>query len=137
MKNDLLNRLHEILNNQDQGHLTKTEATDMGFLYLIENGFTPHKDNLSLWEIYFNMVSENMANLQWGRFTKEELAARIAIAIGCDTIELNDIDEEGLSSDYAFICGIFENYGYIDLYYLIPPVNSEVLLVTGVTVSDE
>ena len=78
-----------------------------------------------------------MDKLQWARLTKEELALRVAEAIGCESIELNDIDKDGLSSDYAFLVGIFENSCYIDIYYLIPPINSEVLLITGMTVSDE
>ena len=130
-------RLWEILNAQDQGNLTKAEATDIGFTYLIESGFTPSNDNLSLPEIYIRMVSVNMDTLQWSRLTKADLALKVAEAIGCESVELNNIDEDGLSSDYAFICGIFENWGYIDLYYLIPPIDSEVLLITGMTVSDE
>ena len=140
MRNELPNkqvkRLHEILNDHEQGNLTKNEATDLGFTYLLETGFTP-QENLSLPQLYIRMVAENMDNLQWARLTKEELALRVAEAIGCENIELNDIDEDGLSSDYAFLVGIFEQYGYIDIYYLRPPVNSEVLLITGMTVSDE
>jgi len=129
-------KLHETLKAQEQGVITKAEATDIGFTYLLEQGFKP-QGNLSLPEIYIRMVAENMDSLQWNRLTKENLATKVAMAIGCESVELQDIDEDGLSSDYAFICGIFENWGYIDIYYLIPPIDSEVLLITGMSVSDE
>jgi len=129
-------KLHETLKAQEQGSITKAEATDIGFTYLLEQGFKP-QGNLSLPEIYIRMVAENMDSLQWNRLTKENLATKVAMAIGCESVELQDIDEDGLSSDYAFICGIFKNWGYIDIYYLIPPIDSEVLLITGMSVSDE
>ncbi len=55
MKLNLLNpevkRLWEILNAEDQGNLTKTEATDLGFTYLLESGFEPNQENSNLPEI--------------------------------------------------------------------------------------
>jgi hypothetical protein len=140
MRNEIPNtevaKLWSILNAEEQGNLTKAEATDLGFTYLIENGFKPN-DNSSLPQIYFHMVSENMDNLQWARLTKENLAVEVAKAVGCETIDLSEVDEGGLCSDYAFCSGIFEYYGYIDIYFLVPPIESEVLLITGMTVSDE
>ena len=137
MKNPQVARLHEILNAEDQGLITKQEASDLGFTYLMEQGYTPRSTNDNLVQIYFYMVAENIDSLQWNRWTKEELEEKVAVLIGKDKVELGEIDEEGLVSDYAFLCGIFENYGYIDIYYLIPPIESEVLLITGTTVSEE
>lgn len=131
-----LKTLYDILNAQDKGNLTKAEATTMGFTHLLENGFKDD-ENLSLPQIYIRMVAINMDTFQWNRLTKEQLNEQIAEAMGAEKVELQDIDEDGLSCDYAFIVGIFENWGYIDLYYLIPPIDSEVLLVTGMSVSDE
>ncbi len=65
------------------------------------------------------------------------MAIEVAKGVGCDTIELNDIDEDGLSGDYNLLGGAFDNYGYIDLYYLVPPIDSEVILITEITVSVE
>ena len=131
-------KFYEVINAEDKGLLTKNEASDILFTYLIEQKLTPTSDNASVVDIYFSMVAQNMDVLQWNRMTKEQIAEAVNGAIGkTDAVELQDIDEDGLSSDYAFIVGIFENYGYIDIYYLIPPIDSEVLLITGMSVSDE
>ncbi len=142
LPNPQVKRLHEILNAQDQDNLTKAEATDLGFTYFLENGFTPPKGNLSLPQIYFGMVAENMDTLitefdgkQDQRRTKEDLALSVAKAIGCEAVELNDVDEEGLSLDFAFLVGIFESYGYIDIYYVKAAFDK--IGVSEVSVSDE
>ena len=130
-------KFYEVLNAEDKGLITKSEASDILFTYAIENKLEIQSDTTNVVDIYFRMVAQNMDTLQWNRLTKTQISEAVAIAVGKETVELNNIDEGGLSSDYAFICGIFENYGYIDIYYLIPPIDSEVLLITGVTVSDE
>jgi len=50
---------------------------------------------------------------------------------------LSDVDESGLVSDYAFIMGIFENYGYMDIYYLKIPHGETSIYITEVNVSEE
>lgn len=130
-------KFYEVLNAEDKGLITKSEASDILFTYAIENKLEIQSDTTNVVDIYFRMVAQNMDTLQWNRLTKEQISEAVAIAVGKETIELDNIDEGGLSSDYAFICGIFENYGYIDIYYLIPPIDSEVLLITGMSVSDE
>jgi len=130
-------KFYEVLNAEDKGLITKSEASDILFTYAIENELEIQSDTTNVVDIYFRMVAQNMDTLQWNRLTKEQLSEAVAIAVGKETVELDNIDEGGLSSDYAFICGIFENYGYIDIYYLIPPIDSEVLLITGMSVSDE
>jgi len=133
-------KFYEVLNAEDKGLITKSEASDILFTYAVENELEIQSDNtnvVDVVDIYFRMVAQNMDTLQWNRLTKSQISEAIAIAVGKETIELQDIDEGGLSSDYAFICGIFESFGYIDIYFLIPPIDSEVLLITGTEVSDE
>ena len=139
--NKEVNKLWEILNAEDQDQITKDEATDLGFTYLIEQGFTPSSGNVSLPEIYLNMVSENMKALVIplhetdDRYSKESLAVKVQEAMGSETeIKLSKVDDGGLISDFAFICGIFENYGYVDIYF-VKAYNG--LIVTEVSVSDE
>lgn len=50
---------------------------------------------------------------------------------------LDDIDETGLFNDYAFIMGVFENYGYIDINYLKIPYGDEDIYITEMTVEEE
>jgi hypothetical protein len=133
----VVTKFYEVLSAEDQGLITKSEASDILFTYAIENELEIQSDKTNVVDIYFRMVAQNIDTLQWNRLTKTQISEAIAIAVGKETIELQDIDEGGLSSDYAFICSIFENFGYIDIYYLIPPVDSEVLLITGTEVSDE
>ena len=136
MKNPEVKKLYEILNAEDQGLITKQEATDLGFAYMLDQGYT-RISNDTIVDIYFCMVAENIDSLQWNRWTKQEIAEKVAELIGKDKVEFEEIDEGGLVCDYAFLCGIFENYGYVDIYYLIPPIDSEVLLITGTEVSEE
>ena len=139
--NKEVNKLWEILNAEDQDLITKDEAMDLGFTYLIEQGFTPSNGNVSLPEIYLNMVSENMEALiiplheTDDRYSEKSLALKVQEAMGSETeIKLSNVDDSGLVADYDFICGIFENHGYVDIYY-VKAYNG--LIVTEVSVSNE
>ena len=142
MRNELPNkqvkRLHEILNDHEQGNLTKNEATDLGFMYLLETGFTP-QENLSLPQFYIRMVTENMDNLQWATGTKKDLALRVAEAIGSNSVELQKIDKEGIceDGDYGWLVGIFENWGYIDSSYSKMAFGSKYRRIVEIRISDE
>jgi hypothetical protein len=51
--------------------------------------------------------------------------------------KLQKIEKSGLISDYAFVCGIFKEYGYIDIYYLKIPYGEEKIYITEVSVSED
>jgi hypothetical protein len=68
------------------------------------------------------------------RWTKEELQLHLQEKFGL-TSELEDIDESGLVADYAFLMGIYEDYGYIDIYYLISPLGEDNIYITEISVS--
>jgi Rad3-related DNA helicase len=70
------------------------------------------------------------------RWTKEELQLHLQDKFGL-TSELEDIDESGLVADYAFLMGIYEDYGYIDIYYLLSPLGEDDIYITEISVSDE
>jgi len=87
-------------------------------------------------EYYLHIQLECNA-MQWYRITKQELCEKLRIITGNPFLLLNTVHHDKLVSDYAFIANIFKHCGYIDIYYLIPPVDSEVLLITGITVMQE
>lgn len=75
------------------------------------------------------------------RYTKESLEQKIAEEFGFRP-ELEEVDEEGCICDYAFIGGIGEHYGYIDIYFLRAPYaenhgDENVIYVTEVSASEE
>jgi Rad3-related DNA helicase len=70
------------------------------------------------------------------RWTKEELQLHLQEKFGL-TSELENIDESGLVADYAFLMSIYEDYGYIDIYYLISPLGEDDIYITEISVSDE
>lgn len=50
---------------------------------------------------------------------------------------LTDVDESGLVKDYAFIGSVFEDIGYIDIYYLKIPYGNETIYITEVSATNE
>jgi hypothetical protein len=83
-----------------------------------------------------NDIKEYASTLLHTRWTKEELQAHLQEKFGL-TSELGDVDESGLVCDYAFLMGIYEDYGYIDIYYLISPLGEDSIYITEISVSDE
>jgi Rad3-related DNA helicase len=83
-----------------------------------------------------NDIKAYMPTLLHTRWIKEELQSHLQEKFGL-TSELEDIDESGLVADYAFLMGIYEDYGYIDIYYLISPFGEDNIYITEISVSDE
>jgi len=54
------------------------------------------------------------------RFSKESLENKIKEEFGFKP-NLAEVDEEGCIHDYAFIGGIGEDIGYVDIYFLRSP----------------
>ncbi|MCI4437524.1 MAG: hypothetical protein JHC33_12015 [Ignisphaera sp.] len=81
-------------------------------------------------------IKAYMPTLLHTRWIKEELQAHLQEKFGL-TSELSDVDESGLVCDYAFVMSIYEDHGYIDIYYLISPVGEENIYITEVSVSEE
>jgi hypothetical protein len=83
-------------------------------------------------------IKEDLKNLVGTRWKdREHLQKHLQDTYELST-SLNDIDESGLVADYAFIMGIFEHYGYMDIYYLkIPFGDDETIYITEVLVSAE
>jgi len=52
-------------------------------------------------------------------------------------ILLSDVDESGLVCDYAFIGSLFQDYGYLDIYYLKIPHGEKTIYITEVSASNE
>jgi len=50
---------------------------------------------------------------------------------------LSDVDESGLVCDYAFIGSLFQDYGYLDIYYLKIPHGKKTIYITEVSTSNE
>jgi len=48
-----------------------------------------------------------------------------------------DVDESGLVKDYAFVGLIFEDIGYIDIYYLKIPYGNETIYITEISATYE
>ncbi|WP_152184428.1 hypothetical protein [Sulfurimonas indica] len=82
--------------------------------------------------------SKKLTGTRWK--DKESLENHLKELFKIDPI-LDDVDESGLVSDYAFIGSIFQDYGYLDIYYLKIPFNKagreETIYITEVNVSFE
>jgi len=50
---------------------------------------------------------------------------------------LSDVDESGLVADYAYVIGMFDDYGYMDIYYLTIPYGDEKIYITEVSLCRE
>jgi len=70
------------------------------------------------------------------RFTKAELNDLLQKKCGFIS-ELQDIDESGLVGDNAYIVGILEHCGYVDIYYLNVPYGEKEIYVTEINVMNE
>lgn len=88
----------------------------------------------------FNQIKQYMETLVGSRWSVESLSKHLSDKFGLD-VELNDIDEEGLLHDYALLWGIFEEWGYVDIYYLKMPYDKtgtgDTIYITEVSVSKE
>ena len=78
--------------------------------------------------------SERLVGTRWRN--KEQLQEHLRSTYELSTV-LDDIDESGLVNDYAFIMGIFEDYGYMDIYYLKIPFGEKSIYITEVNISKE
>ena len=81
-------------------------------------------------------IKEYAQTLVYTRWTKEELEKHLQEKFNL-TSTLDEIDESGCVSDYAFLMGIYEGYGYIDIYFLRVPYDEKNIFITEVSVSTE
>ena len=77
-------------------------------------------------------LATEIVGTRWTRDNLEELLQNNGA-----TGTLDDVDESGLTRDYAFIMGVFEHYGYIDINYLNIPYGDEDIYITEMTVEEE
>jgi len=79
-------------------------------------------------------IKEDLENLVGTRWTKHSLQKHLHEKYELSET-LNDVDESGLVANNAFIMGIFDDYGYMDIYYLLD--RNRKIYVTEVNVSYE
>ena len=65
---------------------------------------------------YFNEIYEDLEKLTLQRYSQDELTQKVSKIVGTD-VKLQGVHSSGLTEDFAFIVGVFPDYGYIDLYY--------------------
>ena len=68
------------------------------------------------------------------RFKKEVLEKLISDTYGFNC-KLSEVDEGGCVADYAFISGVSQDYGYIDIYFLRVPFDEKDIYITEVSAS--
>jgi len=81
-------------------------------------------------------IKEYAQTLVYTRWAKEELEKHLQEKFNL-TSTLDEIDESGCVSDYAFLMWIHEDYGYIDIYFLRVPYDEKNIFITEVSVSAE
>jgi len=87
-------------------------------------------------EELFKYIKAYMPTLVGTRWTKESLSEHLAAKFGLP-VDLQEVDEEGLVGDYAFLWGLFEEWGYVDIYYLKIPIGEQSIYITEINVSKE
>jgi len=83
-----------------------------------------------------SFIKAHLPSLIGTRWTKATLEAHLQEKFSLSS-KLDEIDESGCVSDHAFIIGISEDYGYIDIYFLKVPYGLKEIYITEVTVSAE
>lgn len=78
-------------------------------------------------------IRKYMETLVHTRWTKDELEKHLQEKFDL-TSTLNEIDEDGCVSDYAFVMNVYEDYGYIDIYFLKVPYDERNIYITEVSV---
>lgn len=81
-------------------------------------------------------IREYMETLIHTRWKQCELEKHLQEKFGL-TSTLDEVDEDGCVSDYAFLMGIFDGYGYIDIYFLRVPYDEKDVFITEVNISKE
>lgn len=83
-----------------------------------------------------NTTGQKLAGTRW---TKDELHEHLCAEYGIERTSdgLADVDESGCVNDYAFIIGIGEEFGYIDIYYLKVPYSEKDIYITEISACAE
>jgi len=81
-------------------------------------------------------IKKYAQTLVYTRWTKEELEKHLQEKFNL-TSTLEEIDESGCVADYAFLMGIYDYYGYIDIYFLKVPYDEKDIFITEISVSAE
>jgi hypothetical protein len=87
---------------------------------------------------YVAFAIQKLIGTRWK--SKKHLENYLDETFQIDT-NLSDVDESGLVGDYAFLGSIFQNYGYMDIYYLKIPFDksgsNNTIYITEIAVSAE
>ncbi len=86
----------------------------------------------------YNKALEFYNTLPHTRWNKKKLQQHLNEELE-NNFKLEKVSEEGLISDYAFIYPINNDWGYIDIYYLLVPFaeDSHNIYITEINVSEE
>ena len=86
-------------------------------------------------------IAIDMEEYVGSRWSKEGLEFALQSRFNLPNLTLVDAEESSLTSDYAFIAGIYKYIGYINIYYLKVPydINKEGkgIYITEVNVMEE
>jgi hypothetical protein len=97
---------------------------------------------------YFDFIKSSLndivhTHIEISEFTSllsDILGYEISDILGYEISDTNissfNSDLDGLVCDYQFLFGIFNDFGYLNIYYLVPPLTSSIF-VTELSVSFE
>jgi len=84
----------------------------------------------------FYHIQNNIQEIVGKRF-KDKTDLELFLQNKYDIKSIDNVDESGLVTDYAFIGSISENCGYLDIYYLKVPYGEETIYITEVNAVNE
>jgi len=84
-----------------------------------------------------DFISKEMEKIVGTRWeSKQQLKDYLSDKFKID-VSLSEVDESGLVGDYAFIGSLFQDYGYLDIYYLKIPHGEKTIYITEISASNE